>query len=102
MHWGWNRCSFGNSAAVKTDHRILAELADLESRSQLRHLETPHGIDLSSNDYLGLSTDPRMKQAVLEAVSAAPRMASTGSRLLSGHDEAWNEVETEFAGWIGT
>jgi len=35
------------------EQRILAELADLESRAQLRHLETVRGIDLGSNDYLG-------------------------------------------------
>lgn len=81
--------------------RILAELADLESRAQLRHLETARGIDLGSNDYLGLATDPRMKQAVLDAVDAAPRIASTGSRLLSGHDEGWTTVENNFARWIG-
>ena len=59
------------------------------------------GIDLSSNDYLGLASDPRMKQAVLEAVDAAPRIASTGSRLLSGHDEAWTALENDFARWVG-
>ena len=98
---GSNRCRSGNDSAVKMDQRILAELADLESRAELRHLETARGIDLSSNDYLGLSTDPRMKRAVLEAIDAAPRIASTGSRLLSGHDEAWTVVEKEFARWVG-
>jgi 8-amino-7-oxononanoate synthase len=81
--------------------RLQAELADLRSRSQLRHLEIARGIDLSSNDYLGLATDPRMKQAVLEAVASATRIASTGSRLLSGHDEAWTALELEFAHWVG-
>lgn len=85
---------------MKIDQRIRAELADLESQAQLRHLEIPRGIDLSSNDYLGLSTDPRMKQAVLAAVEAAPRIAATGSRLLSGHDEAWTTLERNFASWI--
>ncbi len=66
------------------NQRILAELSDLESRAELRRLETVQGIDLSSNDYLGLATDPRMKQAVLEGVNSATRIASTGSRLLSG------------------
>jgi 8-amino-7-oxononanoate synthase len=81
--------------------RILAELADLESRKQLRHLETARGIDLGSNDYLGLATDSRMMQAVRDALDAAPRVASTGSRLLSGHDEGWTVVENNFARWIG-
>ena len=91
----------GNSTAVKIDQRIRAELADLESRAQLRRLETPGGIDLGSNDYLGLSTDPRMKQALVEAAESATRVASTGSRLLSGHDEIWTTLEENFASWVG-
>ena len=86
---------------MKTDKRIRDDLADLESRAQLRDLEPTRGIDLSSNDYLGLATDPRMKRAILEAVEAAPRVAATGSRLLSGHDEAWTGLEKDFANWVG-
>jgi 8-amino-7-oxononanoate synthase len=86
---------------VKIEERILAELANLESQAQLRHLETIRGIDLGSNDYLGLSVDPRMRQAIREAVDSSQRVASTGSRLLSGHDESWTEVENEFARWVG-
>jgi len=69
--------------------------------AQLRHLETVHGIDLGSNDYLGLSTDPRMKQAIRDALDSSSRVASTGSRLLSGHDEVWTAVENDFARWVG-
>ena len=83
------------------NQRILAELSNLESRAQLRHLETVQGIDLSSNDYLGLATDPRIKQAVLKGVNSASRIASTGSRLLSGQDEAWTLLEHDFARWVG-
>ena len=83
------------------EQRILAELADLESLAQLRHLETVHGIDLGSNDYLGISTDPRMKQAIHDALDSSSRVASTGSRLLSGHDEVWTAVENDFARWVG-
>jgi 8-amino-7-oxononanoate synthase len=64
-------------------------------------LEPVQGIDLSSNDYLGLATDPRMKLAILEGVNSGPRIASTGSRLLSGHDEAWTLLEHDFARWVG-
>jgi 8-amino-7-oxononanoate synthase len=84
------------------NQRILAELSFLKSRAELRHVETPQGIDFSSNDYLGLSTDPRMKRAILEGVDAASRMASTGSRLLSGQDQAWTILEHDFAAWVGT
>ncbi len=99
---GWNRCRCGKNISVEMNQRILGELSDLESRAQLRHLETVQGIDLSSNDYLGLATDPRMKQSLLESVNSAPRIASTGSRLLSGQDEAWTLLEHDFARWVGT
>jgi len=82
--------------------RILAELSELESRAELRQLQIVHGIDFSSNDYLGLATDPRMKQAVTEGVVYAARIASTGSRLLSGQSEAWTFLEQDFARWVGT
>lgn len=83
------------------NQRILAELSDLESRAELRQLETVHGIDFSSNDYLGLATDPRMKESILESVNSATRIASTGSRLLSGHEEVWAVLENDFARWVG-
>src|SRR6202163_1821714 len=98
---GWNRCRCGKNISVEMNQRILAELSDLESRAELRHLETVQGIDLSSNDYLGLATDPRMKRAILEGLDSTTRIASTGSRLLSGHDETWTLLEQEFAQWVG-
>ena len=82
--------------------RILAELSELESRAELRQLQMVHGIDFSSNDYLGLATDPRMKEAIAEGVEYAARIASTGSRLLSGQSESWTLVEQDFAKWVGT
>ena len=97
---GSNRCRFGKKS-VDIHERILAELADLESRAQLRDLRIVPGIDFSSNDYLGLAADPRMKQAILSGVNSASRIASTGSRLLSGHDEAWTLLEHDFARWVG-
>jgi 8-amino-7-oxononanoate synthase len=99
---GWNRCRCGKNISVNMNQRILDELSDLKSRAELRSLETVGGIDLSSNDYLGLATNPRMKQALLEGVNSAARIASTGSRLLSGHDEVWTVLEHDFARWVGT
>jgi 8-amino-7-oxononanoate synthase len=86
---------------VDINQRILGELSNLQSRAELRHLETVHGIDFNSNDYLGLATDPRMKRAILESVESSSRIASTGSRLLSGQDEAWTALERQFARWVG-
>jgi 8-amino-7-oxononanoate synthase len=39
---------------------------------------------------------------VLESVAAAARVGGTGSRLLSGHDPVWNELEQEFAAFAET
>jgi 8-amino-7-oxononanoate synthase len=82
--------------------RMRGELEDLRAQSQVRALEHPQGISLCSNDYLGLATDPRLRQAVMDAVSRAGAVGSTGSRLLSGNSAEWEELEFEFARFAGT
>jgi 8-amino-7-oxononanoate synthase len=77
-------------------------LGELAARDQLRSLTQVAGVNLFSNDYLGLAEDPRLKEATLEAVAAAARMGGTGSRLLSGHEAAWNTLEEEFAAFAHT
>jgi 8-amino-7-oxononanoate synthase len=84
------------------DRILESELNELAARDQLRSLEVPAGINLSSNDYLGLSTHPALRQAVVDAVARAERMGATGSRLLSGHSREWEELETEFGKFAGT
>jgi 8-amino-7-oxononanoate synthase len=81
--------------------RIDAELATLRECSQFRQLDVPRGINLCSNDYLGLASDPRLKRAVLEGVASCARVASTGSRLLSGNSLEWQDAESEFAHFVG-
>jgi len=62
--------------------RITRELESLQEQSQFRALEiidrAAGGINLSSNDYLGLATDPRLKQALMEAVAHSESVGSTG------------------------
>jgi 8-amino-7-oxononanoate synthase len=82
--------------------RIADDLDRLRDESQLRTLEATTGIDLCSNDYLGLAGDPRLKRAVTEAVSRAESVGSTGSRLLSGNSRDWEELESDFARFAGT
>jgi 8-amino-7-oxononanoate synthase len=81
---------------------LEAELTELTARGELRTLEIPTGINLCSNDYLGLSTHPALREAVAEAVARAKRMSGTGSRLLAGHAREWDEIEAEFAVFVGT
>src|SRR5689334_12742872 len=82
--------------------RMQAELARLQSADQFRELLISGGIPLGSNDYLGLSVHPRLKNAIALALENGPRFASTGSRLLSGNDVVWERLETDFARFIGS
>lgn len=82
--------------------RMQAELAALQGRAQLRTLEINTGINLCSNDYLGLATDVGLKAAILDGVSSNLQMGATGSRLLSGNSREWEQLEEEFAQFAGT
>jgi 8-amino-7-oxononanoate synthase len=77
-------------------------LRGLEARDQRRSLVEICGVNLCSNDYLGLAESDELRAAVLEAVREAPRVGGTGSRLLSGHLEVWDALEQEFAQFAGT
>jgi 8-amino-7-oxononanoate synthase len=91
-----------NSSPNKLSRRIDADLAGLASQDQLRRLGAIHGVNLCSNDYLGLSADPRLREAVVTALAAGTALCSTGSRLLSGNAEIWEELESEIARFMGS
>ena len=82
--------------------RIQDELEELGRDAQLRTLAEIRGVNLCSNDYLALCDDPRLKDAVVQAVTEARRVSSTGSRLLSGQCAEWDDIEREFAAFAGT
>jgi 8-amino-7-oxononanoate synthase len=81
---------------------LQAGLRELESRSQRRKLVEITGVNLCSNDYLGLADSLALKQSVIDAVVKAARTGGTGSRLLSGHAAVWAELEEEFAAFAGS
>lgn len=81
--------------------RLNRDLAELDRQSQLRSLEPPQSVDCSSNDYLGLACDARIKQAVAAALASSEFVAATGSRLLSGNSERWMALESDFARFAG-
>ena len=56
---------------------------------------------LGSNNYLGLTGDPRVKAAARDALETYGT-ALTGSRLLNGTIPLHIELETELADWMGT
>ena len=55
---------------------------------------------LCSNNYLGLATDERVKQAAREALETFG-CGATGSRLISGNLEPYRILEMELADWKG-
>src|SRR5688572_7648737 len=78
------------------ERRTRARLDRLEAEGLLRTLRPPAGIDLSSNDYLNLSTDPRVVSSFADAIRREG-CGSTGSRLLRGERDAFAAVERRFA-----
>jgi 8-amino-7-oxononanoate synthase len=94
------QCASPTSSATLA--RLAADLQFLASQSQMRRLEDVKGSDLTSNDYLGLSTDPRLKNAVIESLKSGEKAGGTGSRLLSGNARGWEKLETEFAEYVGS
>ncbi len=53
-----------------------------------------------SNNYLGLTTHPRVRQAALEAIQRYGT-SCTGSRFLNGTLEMHEQLERELAEWVG-
>ncbi|MBY0558283.1 8-amino-7-oxononanoate synthase [Hyphomicrobium sp.] len=70
-------------------------------RGRLRTLETAHGIDFTSNDYLGLAQSRQLAQAVERAVARGVPVGAGGSRLLRGNHEEHEALEQEAARFFG-
>jgi 8-amino-7-oxononanoate synthase len=83
------------------ERRVRRRLTELDARGLFRTLRPPTGVDLSSNDYLGLARDPRVVAALM-AGAARDGAGSTGSRLLTGERTAFAAVEERFARFKGT
>jgi 8-amino-7-oxononanoate synthase len=64
-------------------------------------MEGRETIMLGSNNYLGLTTDGRVKQAARDALEAYGT-GVTGSRLLNGTTPMHLDLERELAEWMGT
>jgi 8-amino-7-oxononanoate synthase len=76
--------------------RLTERLRALDDDGLRRTLRPPSGIDLCSNDYLGLAGHSHLKQRMADAVMAEG-VGSTGSRLLRGERSGFAHVEEKFA-----
>lgn len=75
---------------------LRARLEDLKVEGLHRQLKDPAGIDFSSNDYLGLSKHPALREQLLEALRTGP-LSSPASRLLRGNTPEHEALEEELA-----
>jgi 8-amino-7-oxononanoate synthase len=80
--------------------RVHERLRAIQDGRLERSMRPPSGIDLSSNDYLGLSNHPYVVQAMIDAVRREG-VGSTGSRLLRGDRTAFADIERRFAAFKG-
>lgn len=71
-------------------------LSKLKEEGNFRELKLPQGVDFSSNDYLGFSNHPKIKEALIKAINSGVCVGSGGSRLLTGNKKEHVELE-EFA-----
>ena len=90
--------------------KALAALDRAHRRRTRRVLESPQGprvreggddlVNFSSNDYLGLANDPRLRTAAYRAIDEFG-VGSGASPLVVGHMRAHEEAEKRFAEFVG-
>ncbi|MFN4222822.1 MULTISPECIES: 8-amino-7-oxononanoate synthase [Novosphingobium] len=78
-----------------------ADLASLGEKARLRSLAPRRGADFSSNDYLAMSSSPRLAAALQDAIARGVPLGSGGSRLLRGNDPEHERLEEEAARFFG-
>lgn len=81
--------------------KFKKKLQQFEGQSRLRSLKLPGGIDLTSNDYLGMRHHPRLREAAIAAIEGGIELGAGGSRLLRGHTEHHENLENFAAEYFG-
>jgi len=86
---------------TREENNLLRTLKPATSRGRgLRFSDGREYIDLSSNDYLGFTTHPKLKQAAKEVVDKLG-VGSSASRLLSGDLDICHKLEEKIAQFKG-
>ncbi len=68
-------------------------LSSLKGQSRYRSLSLPAGVDLTSNDYLGMAVHPALRASAVQALNDGMDIGAAGSRLLRGHTDAHAQLE---------
>ncbi len=87
-------------AAKEADLLPYFRLIESEA-GPVMEIEGHEAVMLGSNNYLGLTGDPRVKQAARDALETYGT-GLTGSRFLNGTTPLHAELEREIADWMGT
>lgn len=69
-------------------------LNQLKEIGRYRSLSLPCGLDLSSNDYLGMADHPNLRMTAIAYFEGGGDVGATGSRLLRGHRSAHEALES--------
>jgi 8-amino-7-oxononanoate synthase len=73
---------------------VAIKLEEIKSQQLYRELRTSENLlDFASNDYLGLSRSPEIKEALIREIQLGCPLGSTGSRLLTGQTKFHERVE---------
>jgi 8-amino-7-oxononanoate synthase len=81
--------------------RWSAALDDLRKQDRFRSFARPQGHDFTSNDYLGYGGGRTVPGFAPPADGAPLPRSGMASRLLRGHHEVWEDVESRLAAWHG-
>src|SRR5215467_6041242 len=88
--------------AAAREHDLLPYFRLIESEAgPVVEVEGKERVMLGSNNYLGLTGDPRVKEAARQALETYGT-GLTGSRLLNGTTPLHEELEREIAEWMRT
>jgi 8-amino-7-oxononanoate synthase len=77
------------------------ELDALKDKGRYRSLALPCGVDLTSNDYLGLAEHDGLRGRAIEYLQAGGAVGAAGSRLLRGHCAEHESLEAAAAAFFG-
>ncbi len=80
------------------------DLSNLEHQGSYVIIKGKKLLNIASNDYLGLGSDPELQTEFLSQiaqlpVTQVPRMSATSSRLLTGNDTQLQALEYELQQW---
>jgi 8-amino-7-oxononanoate synthase len=90
---------------TKFPKKLTAKLSERQANNALRKLPLPNGlIDFSSNDYLGFARNETIFKNAANILKAKGNIANgaTGSRLLTGNNGLYGELEDFLTDFLGS